>query len=210
MVYASSLGSGSSCDETDEQSNHEFVAEVFDNSDCLGEPIQRKNFNMTHSNSYPSFMIKIDDYKLWSARVTGDNVEEDCTGGFIPKLFGSSSIRVDVTMQSSSSSPELTWYITTERDYSASSDFFPLVLVLDEPRREDCDIDDYDCNFSWCSHREYSDNSYMPCYCNSADGGYGNNEGLPDSSVLGYKTVNKTRFYMSTVYFYKLLNFIPF
>ena len=165
MVYTSSLGSGSSCDEADEFSNNEFVAELFDNSDCLGEPIQRKNFNMTHSNSYPSFMIKIDDYKLWSARVTGDNVVEDCTGGFIPKLFGSSSIRVNVIMQSSSSSSELTWYITAEKDYYASSDFlfFPLVLVLDEPRREDCDIDDYDCNFSWCSHREYSDNSYMPC-----------------------------------------------
>ena len=147
-------------------------------------------------------MIKIDDYKLWSARVTGDNVEEDCTGGFIPKLFGSSSIRVDVTMQSSSSSPELTWYITAEKDYYASSDFFPLVLVLDEPKREDCDIDDYDCNFSWCSHREYSDNSYMPCSCNSVDGGYGNNEGLPDESVLGYETINKERFYTSTVYFY--------
>ena len=53
-VYVSSVSSGSSCDETDEQSNHEFVAEVFDNSDCLGEPIQRKNFNMTHSNSSPA------------------------------------------------------------------------------------------------------------------------------------------------------------
>ena len=200
MVYASSLGSGSSCDEADEQLNHEFVAELFDNSDCLGEPVQRKNFNMTHSYSYPSFMIKIDESKLWSARVVGDNVEENCEE-FTPKLFRSTSVWIDARMKSSSPSSELSWYITAGFDEYAS-DYYAYIFVLDEPRRQDCLIDDYDCNFSWCSHREYSDNSYMPCSCNSVDGGYGNNEGLPDESVLGYETINKERFYTSTVYFY--------
>ena len=199
MVYTSSLGSGSSCDEADEFLNNEFVAELFDNSDCLGEPIQRKNFNMTHGNSYPSFMIKIDDYNLWSARVSGDNVVEDCTGGFIPKLFGSSSIRVDVRMQSFSSSSELSWYITAEDQYS--SDWYAYVIVLDEPSNKDCELSGSFCD-SFCTHFPTSDNTYYPCLCNSADGGYGNNKGLPDNSVLGYETVNKIRFYTSTVYFH--------
>ena len=136
MVSASSLDRGSSCDEADEQSNHEFVAELFDNSDCLGEPVQRKNFNMTHGYSYPSFMIKIDESKPWSARVTGDNVEENCEE-FTPKLFGSSSVRIDVRLQSSSSSSELSWYITAEDQYS--SDWYAYVYVLDEPSNKDCD-----------------------------------------------------------------------
>ena len=200
MVYASSLGSGSSCDEADEQLNHEFVAELFDNSDCLGEPVQRKNFNMTHSYSYPSFMIKIDESKPWSARVTGDNVEENCEE-FTPKLFGSSSVWIDVRIQSSSSSSsELSWYITAEDQYF--SDWYAYVYVLDEPSNKDCDQGSHGSCDSLCIHFPYSDNSYYPCPCNSVDGGYGNNEGLPDNSVLGYETVNKIRFYTFIVNFY--------
>ena len=125
---------------------------------------------------------------------------EDCTGGFIPKLFGSSYIRVDVRMQSSSSSSELSWYITAEDQYS--SDWYAYFIVLDEPSNKDCDQGSHGFCDSFCTHFPTSDNSYYPCPCNSVDGGYRNNEGLPDNSVLGYETVNKIRFYTSTVYFH--------
>jgi len=102
-------------------------------------------------------------------------------------------------MQSSSSAPELSWYTTLEEE-RGSVDWHARIQILDEPSSKDCDPDDYVCN-SFCTHSEYSDNSYYPCPCNSVDGGYGNNEGVPDNSVLGYKTVNKTRFYTTTVVF---------
>ena len=124
-------------------------------------------------------------------------MEENCEE-FTPKLFGSSSVWIDVRIQSSSSSSsELSWYITAEDQYF--SDWYAYVYVLDEPSNKDCDQGSHGFCDSFCIHFPYSDNSYYPCPCNSVDGGYGNNEGLPDNSVLGYESVNKIRFYTATV-----------